>query len=194
MSVIEDSIDVEVPIRTAYNQWTQFEEFSKFMEGVERVEQRTDTLTHWVTKIGGIKREFDAEITDQVPDQKVAWHTLEGSEQRGEVTFVPLDATHTRVLLHMEFEPEGIAEKAGDALGIVERRVHGDLERFKEFIEHRGAETGAWRGEVRGGQEKPRGTPGEYDPYRGGAGTNPPTPGRNMPPSRPGRRSGRAHV
>ncbi|MGI5169619.1 SRPBCC family protein [Spirillospora sp. CA-253888] len=149
MSKIEQSIDVQVPVRTAYNQWTQFEDFPHFMEGVERIEQRTPTRTHWVTKIAGVKREFDAEITEQNPDERVAWTSVEEPRQAGVVTFHRLGENATRVMLQMEFAPEGLAEKAADKLNIVERRVKGDLERFKEFIEKRGGqETGAWRGEV----------------------------------------------
>ena len=148
MSTIEQSIDVEVPVRTAYNQWTQFEEFPQFMEGVEKVEQRDDTHTHWVADIGGRTREFDAEITEQTPDQRVAWRSTDGAEHAGVVTFHKLDEGKTRVMVQMDFEPDGAVEAAGDALGFAKRRVKGDLDRFKELIESRGQETGAWRGEV----------------------------------------------
>ncbi|MER5965417.1 SRPBCC family protein [Streptomyces sp. NPDC002057] len=149
MSPVKESIEVDVPVSTAYNQWTQFESFPQFMDGVERIEQRTDTLTHWVTRIGGVEREFDAEITEQVPDTKVAWVTVGGeTEQSGVVTFQPIDSSRTQVTLMMDVEPEGLAEKVGDKLGIVDRQVKGDLKRFKHFIEERGAETGAWRGQV----------------------------------------------
>jgi uncharacterized membrane protein len=148
MSTVEQSIDVEVPVRTAYDQWTQFESFPQFMEGVERIEQLTDTRTHWVTKVGGVTREFDAEITEQHPDERVAWRAVDGPQHAGVVTFHRLDAGATRVMLQMDVEPEGVVEKVGDALGAVKRRTKGDLERFKAFIEDRGSETGAWRGEV----------------------------------------------
>jgi uncharacterized membrane protein len=150
MSQVEESIEVNVPVRTAYNQWTQFETFPAFMDGVERIEQRSDTLTHWVTKIGGVQREFDAEITEQIPDERVAWTTVDGeAKQAGVVTFHRLDADRTKVMLQMAYEPEGLAESLGDKLGVVNRRVTGDLKRFKNFIEQRGGvETGAWRGEV----------------------------------------------
>jgi uncharacterized membrane protein len=148
MSTVEQSIDVGVPVRTAYDQWTQFESFPQFMEGVERVEQLTDTRTHWITKIGGVEREFDAEITEQHPDERVAWAAVDGPLQAGVVTFRPIERDRTRVQLHMEFAPEGVAEKAGDKLGIVQRRIRGDLERFKSFIESRGTATGGWRGDV----------------------------------------------
>ena len=148
MSTIEQSIDVEVPVRTAYDQWTQFEDFPKFMEGVEKITQLSDTRTHWVTEIAGVSREFDAEITEQEPDQRIAWTTVDEPKQAGVVTFHRLEDNLTRVMLQLEFEPEGLVEKAGDLLGIVKSRTKGDLERFKSFIESRGTQTGAWRGEV----------------------------------------------
>jgi uncharacterized membrane protein len=150
MSTVIESVDVAVPVRTAYNQWTQFEEFPRFMEGVTEIKQLTDTMTHWKMDIGGINREFDAKITEQLPDEKVAWTSVGGVKQAGVVTFHRLDDTHTRVTAQIDIEPEGIAEKAGDKLGIVDKRVKGDMKRFKEFIESErsGAETGAWRGEV----------------------------------------------
>jgi uncharacterized membrane protein len=148
MTTVEESIEVEVPVSTAYNQWTQFEDFPEFMEGVEKVEQLTDDKLHWVTKIAGVEREFDAKITEQHPDERVAWTTMDGPKQAGVVTFHKLDPARTKVMLQLEFEPEGIVEQAGDKLGIVKSRVHGDLERFKSFIEKRGTETGAWRGDI----------------------------------------------
>lgn len=149
MSTIEQSIEVAVPVTTAYNQWTQFESFPEFMEGVDRIEQVSDTMTHWVTSIGGVKREFDAKITEQKPDERVAWRTVDEPHQAGVVTFHRLSPDTTKVMVQMDFEPEGVVEKAGDKLGLVKGRVKGDLERFKEFIESRGAATGGWRGEVR---------------------------------------------
>ncbi|MGI5216188.1 SRPBCC family protein [Plantactinospora sp. CA-290183] len=148
MSGVTKSVDVAVPIRTAYDQWTQFEDFPQFMEGVEEVRQLSDTMTHWKVEIGGVSREFDAKITEQLPDERVAWSSTGGTRQAGVVTFHRLDENHTRVTAQMEFEPQGLAEKAGDKLGVVDRRVSGDLQRFKEFIERRGSETGAWRGTV----------------------------------------------
>ena len=148
MSTIEQSIDVAVPVRTAYDQWTQFEDFPQFMEGVEKITQLSDTRTHWVTEIAGVTREFDAEITEQEPDQRIAWTSVDEPKQAGVVTFHRIDDATTRVMLQLDFEPEGLVEKAGDALGIVRSRTKGDLERFKGFIEARGTETGAWRGEV----------------------------------------------
>ena len=149
MATVEKSIEVEVPQRTAYNQWTQFEEFPRFMEGVEEVRQVDDTHTHWRTKVAGKEKEFDAEITEQTPDQRIAWESKDGPEHAGVVTFHRIDDGVTRIMLQLDYEPEGLAEKAGDALGLVERRVKGDLGRFKELIESRGEESGAWRGEVR---------------------------------------------
>ncbi|MFG3659188.1 SRPBCC family protein [Streptomyces sp. NPDC047706] len=149
MSQVEESIKVDVPVRTAYNQWTQFETFPEFMGGVERIEQRTDTLTHWVTKVGGVRREFDAEITEQIPDERVAWTTIGGeAQQAGVVTFHRIDDGTTKVMLQLDYDPEGVTETVGDKLGVVKRQVTGDLKRFKEFIEHRGAESGGWRGQV----------------------------------------------
>ncbi len=149
MSKVEESIEVDVPVRTAYNQWTQFESFPHFMEGVERIEQRTDTLTHWVTKFGGVDREFDAAITEQIPDERVAWTTVGGEvKQAGVVTFHHLADNKSKVMLQLDYDPEGFTENVGDKLGFVKRQITGDLKRFKENIEDRGRETGSWRGEV----------------------------------------------
>jgi uncharacterized membrane protein len=148
MSTIEKSIDVRVPVHAAYNQWTQFESFPNFMEGVQEVRQLTDTRTHWKTRIAGATREFDAEIVDQQPDQRIAWRSVQGPNQSGVVTFQPVGTDRTRVALTMEFTPSDTTEKIGDATKMVDRRVEGDLKRFKEFIESRGSETGAWRGTV----------------------------------------------
>ncbi|MGW7435210.1 SRPBCC family protein [Streptomyces sp. NPDC054849] len=149
MSKVEESIEVDVPVRTAYNQWTQFESFPHFMEGVERIEQRTDTLTRWVTRFGGVYREFDAQITEQIPDERVAWTTVGGEvEQAGVVTFHHLADNKSKVMLQLDYDPDGFAENVGDKLGFVKRQITGDLKRFKEYIEDRGCETGAWRGKV----------------------------------------------
>jgi uncharacterized membrane protein len=148
MSKVEESIDVEVPVRTAYNQWTQFEEFPRFMEGVKEVRQVDDTHLRWVAQIAGQQRSWDAAITEQRPDERVAWTNTSGAHNAGVVTFHRLAEGRTRIMLQLEFEPEGLLEKTGDAIGAVRRRVRGDLERFKGFIEERGRETGAWRGEV----------------------------------------------
>jgi uncharacterized protein (TIGR02271 family) len=152
MSSIEKSIDVNVPVHTAYNQWTQFESFPHFMEGVEEVQQLDDKRLHWRAQIGGKQKEWDAEIVEQEPDRRVAWRSLDGAPNDGIVTFQPIDANATRVTLALDYAPEGFLENVGDALGFVSGRVQGDLNRFKEFIESRGSETGAWRGEIHGAQ------------------------------------------
>jgi uncharacterized membrane protein len=148
MANIEQSIDVQVPVRTAYDQWTQFEEFPRFMEGVEEIRQTDDTHLHWRTKVAGKEKEFDAQVTEQTPDQRIAWESQDGPEHAGVVTFHHIDDGVTRIMLQMDYTPEGVAEKVGDALGLVERRVKGDLGRFKELIESRGQASGGWRGEV----------------------------------------------
>jgi uncharacterized membrane protein len=148
MSTVTESVDVQVPVTTAYNQWTQFESFPQFMGGVQEVRQLDDTHTHWVTQMGGVTREFDATITEQHPDERVAWKSENGPKQAGVVTFNKLDDNRTRVTAQMEFEPQGIAEKAADKVGMIEGRVKDDMERFKQFIEEKGQETGAWRGDV----------------------------------------------
>ena len=149
MSTIVESIDVRVPVRTAYDQWTQFEEFPRFMEGVEKVEQLDDKRLRWVAKVGGKTKTWEATITEQTPDQRVAWKATSGAPNAGVVTFHRLDDSTTRVTVQMDVEPEGPIEKLGDAVGVPERQVKEDLERFKKFIESRGRETGAWRGEVK---------------------------------------------
>lgn len=151
MSTIEKTVDVEVPVRTAYAQWTQFESFPQFMEGVEQVRQLDDTHVHWKAEIAGVTREWDAEIVDQTPDERITWRSTDGTTNQGTVSFAPL-APGARVTLRLDFEPDGIVEKAGDVLGVVERRAEGDLKRFKSFIEGRGVATGDWRGEVGPGQ------------------------------------------
>jgi uncharacterized membrane protein len=148
MSTIEQSIDVNVPVHTAYNQWTQFEEFPQFMEGVEAVTQLDNQRLHWRANIGGRVEEWDAIITEQHPDERIAWKNTTGASNAGVVTFHRLADNKTRVMLQMEYDPQGVVENLGDMLGVVSRRVANDLERFKEFIEARGQETGAWRGEV----------------------------------------------
>jgi uncharacterized membrane protein len=152
MAKVERSIDVAAPVRTVYDQWTQFREFPRFMEGVEEVLQLDDTHLHWVAEIAGQRREWDAVIQEQTPDQRIAWASTEGALNAGVVTFHELEDHGTRVMLQLEYDPETFLEKAGDALGIVERRVNGDLERFRDFVETEGTETGAWRGEVRDGR------------------------------------------
>ena len=145
---VVESIDVAVPVSTAYNQWTQFESFPQFMDGVERIDQVTPTKTHWSTRIAGVQREFDAEITEQNPDERIAWTTSNGTHQAGVVTFHRLDENSTRVTLQLDHDPQGLVEKAGDALGIVRRQIKGDMKNFKQFIEQRGSAEGGWRDEV----------------------------------------------
>jgi len=148
MSNIEKSIDVHVPVHTAYNQWTQFETFPRFMEGVEEIRQLDDKRLHWRANVGGKLKEWDAVITEQVPDQRIAWRNTTGASNAGVVTFHRLNENTTRVMLQLEYEPEGVVENVGDVIGVVSSRVKGDLERFKRFIEERGSETGAWRGKI----------------------------------------------
>jgi uncharacterized membrane protein len=162
VSTVEATVEVDVPIDTAYNQWTQFESFPQFMEGVEAVRQIDDLHNHWVVSVGGVRREFDTEITEQRPDERISWQTVGGDvQQAGNVSFERMDANHTRVTVQMEWEPEGLAEKAGSTMGLDSRQVKADAERFKDFIEHRTTETGAWRGEV--GPQTERTSEG-YDP------------------------------
>jgi uncharacterized membrane protein len=148
MAEVEKTIEVSVPSTTAYNQWTQFESFPEFMEGVREVRQLDDSRLHWKAEIAGKTEEWDAQITDQQPDQRVAWRSISGGNNAGDVRFEALAPDKTRVTLHLVYEPEGVVENVGDKLGLVSRRVEGDLERFKKFIEDRGVETGAFRGEI----------------------------------------------
>jgi uncharacterized membrane protein len=152
MSRFEHVVTVDAPVREVYDQWTQFEEFPRFMEGVESVVQRDDRTLDWTAEIGGQRRRWTAEITDQTPDTRVAWKSTSGADNAGAVLFEPVDSERTRITLRMDVEPEGPVESAGDALGFVERRTKGDLERFKEFIENRDRATGAWRGEIHGAE------------------------------------------
>jgi uncharacterized membrane protein len=148
MARVEKSIQVNVPLQTAYNQWTQFEEFPRFMEGIREVRQLDDARLNWVAEIGGETKEWEARITQQVPDQVVAWESEGGVPNAGVVTFHRMGGDQTEVNVSMEYEPEDFKEAVGDKLGFVARRVEGDLKRFKEFIEERGVETGAWRGKI----------------------------------------------
>ncbi|SCG72480.1 SRPBCC family protein [Micromonospora humi] len=149
MSTVTESVDVQVPIRTAYDQWTQFESFPQFMDGVESITQIDATHTRWVTKVAGVTREFDAEITEQHPDERVAWKSTGGdTKHAGVVTFHRLSDDETRVTIQLDWEPQGLVEKAGSAVGVDSHQVKADAKRFKEFIENRGIETGAWRGDV----------------------------------------------
>ena len=160
MAEVEKDVVVDKPIHEVYNQWTQFESFPEFMQGVEEVKQLDDTHLHWKVNIGGREREYDAVITEQVPDQRVAWRSTDGEPNAGDVRFEGTDG-QTKVYLHLVWEPQGLIEKAGDTLGFDERRVEGDLERFKRFIEQQPVATGAWRGEVH--QPAPEG-PGSGNP------------------------------
>jgi uncharacterized membrane protein len=148
MSQVEESIRVGVPVTTAYNQWTQFEEFPSFMEGVEEVRQIDDTHLHWKVSLAGRTEEFDAVITEQIPDTRIAWKSTDGPRHAGAVDFHRIDESTTQVMVVMDSDEEGAAQKAAGAVGLVGRRVSGDLERFKELIESRGRESGAWRGSV----------------------------------------------
>ncbi len=196
------TVDVDVPVRTAYNQWTQFESFPQFMEGVEAVDQLDDRHTHWRVHVGPSTREFDATITEQHPDERIAWKSDSGPNHAGVVTFHRLDDTHTRVTAQMDVDPEGFVENVADKLGVLKHRVSGDLERFKHFVEERGHETGAWRGDIprpdardtateRGGAPRPGGTgampggtgamPGETPRPGGVGGTGLPGEGGTFP-------------
>ena len=149
MTTIEQSIDLEVPVRAAYDQWTQFEDFPKFMKGVDEIRQLDDRHLHWVAELGGTRHEWDAEITEQLPDERVAWRNTDGKDNAGVVTFHKLDDARSRVMVQIDFVPEGIKEKVGSALNAPDRQVKGDLERFKELVESQGAPSeGGWRGEV----------------------------------------------
>lgn len=149
MSTIEQSIEVNAPLSAVYNQWTQFEEFPQFMEGIDEITQTDATHMHWVAEIAGSRQEWDAEITEQSPDERIAWKNTSGLENAGVVTFHRVGVNVTRVMVQMDFATEGVIEKVGDALGAPDRRVKGDLDRFKEMIEAGDGETGAWRGEVK---------------------------------------------
>lgn len=157
MTTASSTIDVEVPLSTAYNQWTQLESFPRFMSGIESVTQIDDTRTHWVTTVGGVRREFDAEITEQVPDSHLAWHALGELDQGGRVEFEPVRPDATRVTLTVNWDPQGFVEHAGAALQVDDGMVRADLAQFKSFIEERGVEEGGWRGEVSGGDTTSRG-------------------------------------
>lgn len=152
MERIEKAIDVDVPIRTAYNQWTQFESFPLFMEGVQQVDQLDDRRLHWVATVAGRRKEWEAEIVEQVPDQVVSWRSVTGALNNGSVQFIPIGVDRCRITLILTYEPEGALERAGDALGLVGMRVAEDLERFKSFLEERQTESGGWRGEIHEGR------------------------------------------
>ena len=153
MERIEKTFEVDVPVNTVYNQWTQFEEFPQFMEGVQEVRQTDDTHLHWKAKIAGKEKEWDSQIVEQVPDKVIAWRSTTGAANAGTVRFEPLNKERTRIKLTMEYEPQGFVEKAGDSLGVVSGKVESAVERFKDLLEKRRSETGAWRGEVHGGRK-----------------------------------------
>jgi len=167
---VEKSIQVDVPVTTAYNQWTQFEDFPHFMGGIQEVHQHDDQRLHWIAEIGGVRREWEATILEQVPDRKIAWAATEGATNAGAVRFEPAGAGSTTVFLTLEYEPEGLVEQVGDKLGIVERQVRGDLERFKALVESEGYASGAWRGSIN--EHLDVGTPTADDarPSRGDSG------------------------
>ncbi|HWH14957.1 MAG TPA: SRPBCC family protein [Miltoncostaeaceae bacterium] len=152
MAEITETVDVKVPVRVAYDQWTQFEQFPRFMEGVREVRQIDDTHLHWAAEIAGRTQEWDAEITSQIPDQHIAWRSTGGFQNTGDVRFESLGDDLTRVIVHMQHDPQGALEQAGDALGLARRRVKGDLERFREMIESRDEASGSWRGTVQDGE------------------------------------------
>ena len=151
MASVVKSVDVEAPIVAVYDQWTQFESFPQFMGGVDAITQTDDTHTHWVTSIGGVTREFDTEITEQHPEERVAWKSTDGTTHAGVITFHRLGEASTKVTAQIDWQPEGLVEKAGSVLGVDDRQVQSDLDRFKEFIEARGHATGGWRGDVAAG-------------------------------------------
>ncbi len=152
MATIEKTVEVDVPVRTAYDQWTQFEEFPHFMEGVKAVRQLDDKRLEWHAEVLGKDVTWNAEITQQIPDERITWKSTSGAWNAGAVSFTPLSVSRTKVSLVLEYEPEGVAENAASALGLVSARVDGDLKRFKKFIEERGLATGQWRGEIHGQQ------------------------------------------
>ena len=166
-SSVEESIEVQVPVSTAYNQWTQFEEFPKFMHGVEEVRQLDDTHLHWRARIAGKEEHWHSEITSQIPDKRIAWRSTSGPRNSGVVSFEKVSDSSTRITLRMEYEPTGLLEKIGDALGAVKAEASGNLKRFSEFLESRHRETGAWRGTVRGGSS----VTADEAPSTGGVGT-----------------------
>ncbi len=164
MATVHESIEIDAPVRAAYDQWTQFESFPDFMEGVKEVRQIDDTHLHWVAEIAGKQEEWQAEITEQVPDERIAWRSVSGKGNAGIVTFEPLADARTRVTVDIEHDAEGLVEKVGSALGVDDRRVKGDLERFSQLMEVRGAQAGGWRGEVHQGTARDASQPTDYDP------------------------------
>lgn len=164
MNTIKEAIDVNVPVRTAYNQWTQFEDFPKIMDDVHEVKQLDDTHVHWRADVMGKELEWDAEITEQVPDRKIAWRSVGGPTHAGVVEFEPVGSDQTRVSVRLDYETEGVIEKTGDMLGAITRKARDELEHFKAFIERRGSETGAWRGAVGHGSQGGAGGGSDFEP------------------------------
>jgi uncharacterized membrane protein len=177
MATVDQTIEVDVPVSTAYNQWTQFESFPEFMGGVDAVRQLDDTTLHFSTSTAGVHREYDARILDQVPDSVISWESLDGPRNAGVVRFEPLGPERSRVSVTIEWTPEGVAEKTGAAVGVDDMQVGADLNKFKKFIENRAGETGAWRSTVVSGQV-------DDQPLGGGIGLDeeppPPTGGRDF--------------
>jgi len=176
MERIQKEFEISVPVRAAYDQWTQFEDFPRFMDGVEEVVQTDNTHLHWRVSVAGKQKEWDAEITEQVPDRVIAWRSISGTPNAGQVRFEPIAQDRTRILFAMEYQPETVVEKAGDAIGVLSRKVDKTVEDFKEFIEQRGRETGGWRGEVHHGQERDNigermGSSGNQSGMTGGSGS-----------------------
>ncbi|GAA2531717.1 MULTISPECIES: SRPBCC family protein [Streptomyces] len=163
MSTIEESIDIDVPVHVAYNQWTQFKTFPRFMDGVKRVDQIQAVMTHWVTRFGPRRYEYDAEIVEQIPDRLVRWHVLDEPRHTGTATFEERDAGHCRVTLRVDLRSRGIVEQTATTLGLARRVVRTALTSFKEFTEGQGRETGAWRGEISKGHVQP--TEGRSRPH-----------------------------
>ena len=152
-AAIQEEIEVAVPVATAYNQWTQFEDFPRFMEGVDEVRQLDDTLLHWAATVAGKHAEWEAKIIEQQPDRRITWESVDGKHTRGTVSFEPVGADRSRIRLHMSYTAEGVTEKVGSAIGLDNRRIRGDLQRFRDLIEAEQVATGAWRGEIKGGVE-----------------------------------------
>jgi uncharacterized membrane protein len=189
MGSVERSIEVNVPVSVAYNQWTQFEQFPRFMQGVEEIHQVNDAHLFWRVNLAGVPREFHAEVVEQRPDERIAWRSSEGAMHAGVVTFHRLSDDRTRIMVRIEEQPDGVAERLGEAIGLLDRRVKGDLERFKAMIEERGSETGAWRGEIerrdgrrfeRSGAEAPADADTIATPTEATAGSPGPTPIRRQ--------------
>jgi uncharacterized membrane protein len=154
MATVEKTIEVDVPVSRVYNQWTQFEEFPRFMEGIKEVTQVDDRHLRWCAEVGGKEERWEAEITSQIPDEKIAWRSISGIQNNGIVTFTDVDGAHTQVHLRIEYKTEGMVEAIGDMFGAVDRTVEGSLERFKSFIESRDGATGEWRGLIHSGEVK----------------------------------------